>query len=188
MRRGLALTTLLLALPLLAGCGATGQTEIPDAQTAPTSIATTEEPEPAQPSPTTSTLDLSGLDDAPMETLEAPAPQTEDAATDEDAAAAAGHALIEAYFSPTDYNQWWLSLEDKFTESAADVYSHTDPATVSPLHVTGPATAELIASGYLAEATVPTDGGTFTVLLVRDAAGAPWLAERITFPEGETAG
>ena len=57
-----------------------------------------------------------------------------------------------------------------------------DPAEVPPREITGPGVITDDSSPYLAWVDVPTDVGTYAVLLVRTAADTAWLTERIVPP------
>jgi hypothetical protein len=75
---------------------------------------------------------------------------------------------------------WWTALSPLLTPAAATAYSGTDPAEIPASTVTGPAWLGESRSPFLATVFVPTDAGNYVVLLVREDAAAPWLAERIT--------
>jgi hypothetical protein len=96
----------------------------------------------------------------------------------------AAEQVMRAFARPTVRAEtWWATLQPLLSRSAAIAYQDTDPREVPARRVTGAARLADTSSAYLAAAQVPTDAGTYTVLLVRDGAGAPWLAERITPPE-----
>lgn len=99
------------------------------------------------------------------------------------AAVRAAEQTMRAFARPAAAEaDWWRTLAPLLSLSAAAAYQDTDPREVPARRVTGPARLVATPSVYLAEAQVPTDAGVYTVLLVRDGAGAPWLAERITPP------
>jgi hypothetical protein len=107
---------------------------------------------------------------------------------DEDSQAAAvakAEALMEAFARPDlGEEEWWSGLAPLLSVEARLVYSAVDPANVPARRVTG--TGKLLegASAYIAQVQVPTDVGTYSVVLSRDSATAPWQGERITPPAG----
>jgi hypothetical protein len=109
-----------------------------------------------------------------------PPAATDDAASDQ-AALAAGAAAVTAFARPDlPAERWWAELRPLLSPAAIEAYSGTDPAEVPARAVTGPPWEGESPSTYLALTFVPTDVGDYAVLLVRNAGGAPWLAERIT--------
>jgi hypothetical protein len=93
--------------------------------------------------------------------------------------------MMAAFARPDlGWDEWFAAVEPFLTLETAMVYADTDPANIPVRRVTGPAVVVDESSVYLAGVTVPTDVGVFTVLLVREAAGDPWLVSRLTFPEG----
>lgn len=104
----------------------------------------------------------------------------------DDAAAAAMNvatAAMGAFARPgVDAGTWFAELAPLLTPAAQAAYTGTDPSRVPAAAVTGPPRAGDSPSAYLATVTVPTDVGDYTVLLVREGAGTPWLVERLTPP------
>lgn len=90
-------------------------------------------------------------------------------------------AFCHSDLSPAD---WWAALAPTLSEQAQIDYRYVDPANVPAATVTGAAVLADDTSPVVAVVDVPTDLGTFTVILTRAGDGAPWLAERITPPEG----
>ncbi|WP_299039848.1 hypothetical protein [uncultured Pseudokineococcus sp.] len=113
----------------------------------------------------------------------APAPSpTWDAAARAAALEHAG-AVMTAFARPDlDEQAWWAELAPLLTLSAQDAYSAVDPAQVPPRQVTGEAVLVDETSAWLARVEVPTDVGTYRLLLVREDGTSPWLAEQITPP------
>jgi hypothetical protein len=92
---------------------------------------------------------------------------------------------MTAFAKPSaEYDTWWDALAPYLTETAQQAYSYTDPANVPASKVTGTAHLGPSESDYLATVTVPTDVGTYTVLLSRPETNTGWLVERLTPPEG----
>lgn len=101
------------------------------------------------------------------------------------AARDAARATVAA-FAATDQtaDQWWSGLEPLLTPQARPVYQDVDPRLVPVTEVTGEPEVTDETSTLLAEVAVPTDIGSYTVLLTRADGAAPWLAEQIRPPEG----
>lgn len=98
-------------------------------------------------------------------------------------AADAAARLLRAFARPDlDAASWWAQLQPLLTPTAAAAYEFTDPANVPVRTVTAAPSEVTSSSAYLAQVTVPTDVGPYVVLLAREGAGEPWLAERITPP------
>ncbi|GGO94016.1 hypothetical protein GCM10011584_34050 [Nocardioides phosphati] len=92
---------------------------------------------------------------------------------------------MKAFAKPKlDYDTWWDGLAPYLSASAQQAYSMTDPANVPASKVTGPSALAPSESDYLANVEVPTNVGTYTVLLSRLDGGSRWLVERLTPPEG----
>lgn len=91
---------------------------------------------------------------------------------------------MAAFASPDlTYEQWWAGLGPLLSPAAAAVYSSVDPANVPASAVTGAGVVVDESSPYVAWVQVPTDAGTYTVLLSRESETSGWLGERITPPE-----
>lgn len=77
---------------------------------------------------------------------------------------------------------WWADLSPLLSNQARQAYKATDPAHVPAHRITGPARLLPSATGYLAEAVVPTDVGSYRVLMSRPGQNAPWSVERFKPP------
>ena len=103
-------------------------------------------------------------------------------------AVTAAEATMAAFARPpagTDETAWRDRLQPTLTPTARETYAYVDPAEVPATAVTGP--GELVepapgATAFLATVSVPTDAGTYEVLLARTSGSSPWLAERLTPP------
>ena len=177
--RPLALAAAVAAV-VLVGCG-TG----PDEVAAPAPTATVV-PGAADPVPVVverpGRVDVHGEQGLPDD----PPPPDDSPTARADAVAVAEQAM-RLFARPTvDETTWWAELRPLMSTAGARAYAYVDPATVPASAMTGPA---VIAEGadprgwpYLARVDVPTDQGTYQLLLVRQAAGDPWAVERIDPP------
>jgi hypothetical protein len=110
-----------------------------------------------------------------------PLPYPTDDIPSAQAALDTGTAVMTAFARPDQSaDGWWAALSPLLTPAAATAYSGTDPAEIPASTLTGPAWLGESPSPFLSNVFVPTDAGNYVVLLVRDDATAPWLAERIT--------
>lgn len=87
-----------------------------------------------------------------------------------------------------DAERWAEELSPLLTPKAAESYSYTNPANVPATGVTGEATVvpppEGVApSPRVITIEVPTDAGTYRVVLSRPGNDSPWKVERINPPE-----
>ncbi|WP_143426817.1 hypothetical protein [Georgenia soli] len=126
-------------------------------------------------------------DGTPMESdlgedTSAPAPVWDDTSREE--AQRLARDAMTAYARPdTPPDQWWAEFSKHLSAQAAYDYQWVDPTSIPARAVTGPASITAEPSVYLAELTVPTDAGTYGVLLSRTDGPGPWKVERITPPE-----
>lgn len=181
MRAGGAVAVLAAVVLGAAGCSEDSTVAPAPATTAPTG-------EPA-PTPTGTPLDY----ELPAEDEDYP--QWDSASREQ--AVAAGDAVMRAFVRPVPGADaspieagWWETLAPLLTPEAKDAYFYVDPAEVPATTVTGPAALVEPQPGttaFLATVQVPTDVGTYEVLLARTGGRAPWLAERITPPESLSA-
>ena len=100
------------------------------------------------------------------------------------AATAAAEESMRAFARPDlDQDSWWGQLEPLLSSEAQINYAYVDPANIPASHITAEPSLTEDASAHIAHVSVPTDIGEYTILLSRQDATAPWLAERITPPE-----
>jgi len=59
-----------------------------------------------------------------------------------------------------------------------------EPARIVATSITGPTIITDETSAYVAFVDVPTNAGTYGVVLSRADAASPWLASRFILPEG----
>ncbi|GAB3306083.1 hypothetical protein [Pseudoclavibacter terrae] len=101
------------------------------------------------------------------------------------AAVAAAETAMTAYARPTvDANTWIEELTPLLTPKAAKDYNYLRNSTIPATQVTGPGVIVNDDSVYLAHVEVPTDAGTWTVMIVREYGDSPWLVERFAPPAG----
>ena len=77
---------------------------------------------------------------------------------------------------------WWTALEPHLSAAARKDYAGTDPATIGAGRLTGPATVTPASLPALARVAVPTDTGSY-LLLLSPHPGQQWAVERILPPE-----
>lgn len=191
MRRRLAIALVVVGVLLLAWYGWPTATDSEDPRPAATSPSSPRAPRaPSQPSASSPSgvgavdehdhdhdAHEEGFDEADVSA--APAPAVWDAAAAGTASEAAAAAV--ATFARTDLAQdaWWAQLDPHLTRNAAQIYESVDVRLVPISAVTGPPDVEEAGSPLLARASVPTDGGPYTVVLVRIDGASPWLVEEI---------
>lgn len=100
-------------------------------------------------------------------------------------AIAAADAVMRAYARPDlGFDAWWAQLQPLLDQKATADYANMDPARIIASSVTGPGTVTDETSAYVAYIDVPTDAGTYSVILNRADANSPWLTSRFVVPEG----
>ena len=98
-------------------------------------------------------------------------------------AIAAAEQAMTAFARPSlDYDTWWAELVPLLTQQATADYAYVDPGNIPASRVTGSGELVEVTSAYVANVEVPTDAGTYTLVLSRANAAAPWLASRFTPP------
>jgi hypothetical protein len=164
---------LITALTLLTGCGSSSTAAATGTTESASVIA-----------PTRAVGAAAGPNDDDAVLASPGSPAMWDAAS-ERAAVSAAVAALHAF---TDHTRaalaWWRQLQPLLSQPAAVAYTGTDPHHIPTVTITGPGKLSPGTSAYLAEVTVPTSGGTWTVLLSRTGQDSPWLVERFTLPAG----
>ncbi len=90
---------------------------------------------------------------------------------------------MTAYARPDlPFEQWWAGLQPLLDNKATQDYAYMDPARIVATSVTGPAVITDDTSAYVAFVDVPTNAGTYGVVLSRADADSPWLAGRFILP------
>lgn len=147
------------------------------------------------PSPSLSTeSDAGGLPTAPQNVPDADDPLGRPRAVEvpptwDDASRVSARDLAQDVmdaFVATDVppDQWWAGVSVLLSPQAQMDYRYVDPANVPAQSVTGDPVLVDESSAYIANVEIATDVGTYTVILSRIDANAPWVGERITPPDG----
>jgi uncharacterized protein YceK len=98
-------------------------------------------------------------------------------------AATTATTLMRLYARPgVDADAWLNALYPFLTQGAAAALAHTDPVTIPAHTVTANPTLLPVSTADGAVVDVPTDAGTYRVLLLRSGGG--WAADQITPPPG----
>lgn len=174
---------------VLAACTGPGEPTSPDPSTSPPAEPTPSATEPTAPA----TVDVDRytpppeglLDEDSRELIE---PQTvaqwdeESRQSVVDTAEEALRAFAQPHLSE---EEWWAGIEPYFTDEAAGDYAWVDPANIPASEVTGPGELVDDTSAYVGYVQVPTDAGTYTLILNRRTGDAPWAVTRITPPSAE---
>lgn len=164
-RRLAAFAFIALALGCTAACGGAESDTRPTTEPRPTSIYGLED------------------EDTGQTITPEPAPSW-DAKSREDATTAAARAM-ELYARPdVTQKEWADDLAPLMTAQAKEDYSFVEPVSIAATSVTGPATIVEEPSPKVVHVSVPTDVGTYTVLLIRQSQSEPWLTSKFTLPEG----
>lgn len=176
VRAGTAAVSLLLAGALLGACSDEPGSPAPSA---PGTATAAPAPLPAVPTATGEPMegDLGSATGAP-----APVWDEESRA----AAVATATGAMTAYARPAlDPDTWWAEFSGFLSPAAQQDYQWVQPASIAATSV-GAEPAALVddSSVYLARVEVPTDAGTYRVLLSREDGPTPWLVERVEPPEG----
>lgn len=100
-----------------------------------------------------------------------------------EAALEAAETAMAAFARPDlSFDEWWERLQPLLDQTASLDYSYMDPAVIPATTITGPAVMVDDTSAYVATIDVPTDVGTYTLILSRADASSPWLTSRFTPP------
>ncbi|MFF8819463.1 hypothetical protein ACF07D_15860 [Leucobacter sp. NPDC015123] len=161
MRRSLLVTALTLCAVLVTGC------------------AGDPEPTDTAPSPTADAHAHEHFEDdyGPI-----PSPSWED--SDRAAAITAAETAMRAYARPTiTQEEWWADMEPLLNQQASIDYAWVQPQSIPATKVTGPGSITDDESALVVFVDVPTDAGTYNIILNRDGAGEPWLVARFVPPE-----
>lgn len=83
-----------------------------------------------------------------------------------------------------DQDTWWSELSPLLSPQARSDYAYVQASVVPATRVTGSGTITDDTSAMVAHVDVPTDVGSYTLILTRLDGASPWLVSRITPPEG----
>lgn len=149
-------------------------------------------PTPTPPASSSTPLDLGQFTPAPSGAVDedtgetiAPQPVPTWDEPSRTAALEAAQVAMTAFARPSvGYDTWWAELSPLLTQRAQQDYAYVDPANVPASTVTGAGALVDESSAYVATVEVPTDAGTYTLVLTRADGQSPWLTSRFTPPEG----
>lgn len=167
----------LLGITLIASCS--GQAPSP-VEVTPTPIAS-----PATPRPTTASAPSP---DASGEDFDTPEPVSAEAVWDDASRAGAiahADAVMAAFAQPAlAYEAWWAGLSPLMSPEGQEKYSAVDPANIPVSQVLGTGSSVDEFTPYIARIAIPTDVGTYVVVLSREGADpTSWRGETITPPQ-----
>lgn len=167
---------------VLAGCAAS-QDDTPGTPSPATSSNSPTFPDPSQFSTPPSGVVAEHDDGSEYTISPAPVPEWDDASRR--AAIDTATAAMRAFAQPDlDYDTWWNKLYPLLTQQAQQDYAYVVPANIPVREVTGNGELVDTESAYVGHVEVPTDVGTYTVLVIRADGASPWLVSRFTPPEG----
>jgi hypothetical protein len=177
VRAGVALVVAAGIAAVLAGCSGSAIGAQPSA---PTSTPTPSAPAGSQNSPSPSaSLDYDSGQPIPPDVAATWDPAARSAAV------ACAQGVVAAFARPNlDATTWWAGLSPLLSARAQLDYSGVDPAAVPAHEVTGAGSLVDDTSASVARVEVPTDAGTYTVVVSRIDGAHPWLAEQIRPPAG----
>lgn len=81
------------------------------------------------------------------------------------------------------YEVWWADLQPMLSAGACAAYVTVDPARIPVRQVTGPAELPEWTTPEVARVSVPTDVGSYLVVLARSDVDPVWRVERFVPPE-----
>lgn len=167
----------LASAAVLAGCASQAETPAPTPSVSSSSAA--------YPDLTQFTPAPTGVPDEDTGELITPEPVPVWDATSRQSAIAAAENALTAYARPAlPFDQWWADLQPLLDQQATSDYAHMDPARIVASQVTGAGVITDESSAYVAYVDVPTNVGTYGLILSRTDANAPWLVSRFVLPEG----
>ena len=166
---------------VLAGCAS--QDDTPGTPSPATSSSSPAFPDPSQFSTPSSGVVAEDDDGSEYTISPGPVPEWDDAS--QRAALDAATAAMRAFAQPDlDYDTWWSKLSPLLTQQAQQDYAYVVPANIPVREVTD--NGELVdkESAFVGHVEVPTDVGTYTVIVIRADGASPWLVSRFMPPEG----
>lgn len=172
MRRAWPITTMAFLAVALAGCSVNGDPA--------------EEPSTPATSPNFSNLTPLPTGYLDEDTRETYMPHTEPKwdAPSRKSAVTAGEEAMRLFARPTlDQATWWDEISPLMNDVARKDYAYVQPQSIPANKVTGPGKLVDEDSPSVARIEVPTNAGTFVVILNRSDADSPWKIARYIFPE-----
>lgn len=100
-------------------------------------------------------------------------------------AIAAAETALVAFARPSlAFEEWWSGLSVLLSATAQDTYAYVDPAAIPVTTLTGGGVSVDEFTPAIARIEIPTDAGTYTVVLSRESADPDgWLVEQLLPPE-----
>ena len=122
------------------------------------------------------------------EDFDTPEPVSAEAVWDEASRAGAiahAAAVMVAFAQPSlPYEDWWAQVSPLMSPEGQEKYSAVDPANIPVSEVLDTGTSVDEFTPYIARIAIPTDVGTYVVVLSRESADpASWRGETITPPQ-----
>ncbi|ALQ32612.1 hypothetical protein ATC04_18545 (plasmid) [Arthrobacter sp. YC-RL1] len=91
---------------------------------------------------------------------------------------------MRLFARPTlDQATWWEELSPLMNDVARKDYAYVQPQSIPANKVTGPGKIVEEDSASVVRIEVPTNAGTYVVILNRTDADSPWKIARYIFPE-----
>lgn len=185
---------------LLAGCGAGGSETTTAAETEPTQTPAAESPSqsPSDSPSESPSVEVPSVDESPSEDPTvwtegdgpgAPEftpgpPTTWDNDAEGEALQIAEQILTAQLDTDRHEDDWWEDWSQYLSPQALDRYQFVPPEAIAPATITGPAVLDPASEPSIALVDIPTDLGTYRIVLTRLDGAAPWLVDAVTPPEG----
>lgn len=101
-----------------------------------------------------------------------------------ESAVKAGEEAMRLFARPSlDHSTWWDEISPLMNDTARKDYAYVQPQSIPASKVTGPGKLIEEESAYVANIEVPTDAGTYVVILNRVDGDSPWMISRYVFPD-----
>lgn len=112
-----------------------------------------------------------------------PIPSAERTSADDANAVRTAETAMGIFARPSvGQDGWWADLEPLLNEQAALDYSYVQPTSIPATKVTGPGRLVADQNTLVVTVKVPTDVGTYDVILSRQDGSSPWLVARFVPP------
>lgn len=179
MRRAGLVVPAILVMATMSACAADSPNEVPPAPSSSSVSPVIPDLDPSQLNPATPGV----VDDITGETY-TPQPVPEWDANSRKSVVAAAEAAMRAFARPDlDFEKWWADVQPLLDQKASLDYSYMEPASIPANEITGAGVIVDDTSAFVGTVEVPTNAGTYTVILSRADADGPWLTSRFIPPE-----